>query len=501
MLAPVKASESSLLPSLETLLRDHRDDIVRRWIDRVRRDVDEHLPRPEMVDHLPEILDRIEDAVRTHGAPDPAGERAARRSAARHGAQRAQLGLDVRDLLAEYTVLRDVILDVIEESGLLPAIPEIRTLSAVLTACVAESLCEYTEERDRRFRAAAARFREIADHAPAVIFVKDAQGKYEFVNHAYAALVDKEPGAIVGRTDHDILPADVAAHFAPSDARVAAGESVELEECFPTALGARFYRMVKFPLRNEPRGMAVIGVDVTDAKATQRRVQEAAEFERQLIGIVSHDLRTPVAALQLAAQALAARSDLPDGAARTLARIVSAADRTSRMIRDLLDLTRARLGGGIPIDRREVDAAAMLRQVVDELTSARRDAVVRLHVEGATTGRWDPDRLAQVFENLVRNALDHGAPGGPVTVSLRGGRAELRAEVHNTGEPISPDLLPRIFESGVRGAAAAHGHGGLGIGLYVVERVIAAHGGRVTVASTREAGTTFTIVLPRVPAA
>lgn len=480
-------------------LREKRDELVRRWLRGVRERLGEHLPHKDLIDHLPSVLDELEAALRTPAGPGAGGAQpGVAATAAGHGAQRASLGIDVSDVVREYGVLRDIVLDLLEESGLLPTIGEVRVLTAAITSSVAESVREYASQRDALFRAAANRFREIADHAPAAIFVKDAQGRYEFVNRAYANLVGKEPSAILGRTDTEVLPAKIAAYFSPIQARVAAGETVELEGRFRTALGDRTYRMIQFPLQNDPGALAVIGVDVTEREATERRMQEAAAFERQLIGIVSHDLRTPIGTLQLSARSLLARDDLPDGAARTVARMVAVAERSGRMIRDLLDLTRARLGSGIPIKADQVvDVAEALEQVLEGLRDTYPTRDIRSDVEGPTTGRWDADRVAQIFENLLRNALDHGDSRAPVSVSLRGDDTSLRIQVHNSGEPIPPDILPRMFESGVRGAKTPGTGGGLGLGLYVVERVATAHGGAVTVSSTREQGTTFTVVLPR----
>ena len=172
-----------------------------------------------------------------------------------------------------------------------------------------------------------------------------------------------------------------------------------------------------------------------------------------------------------------------------------------RMVGDLLDLTRSRLGGGIPIQRDSMDAEMMVRDVVSELTTVHPQGRVDVDVRGDVRGRWDEERLAQVMANLIGNALEHGAADAPVSVSLKGLEDEVTIAVHNQGEPIPPGLIARIFDpmkrrqTGIGLAPGVSPH--LGLGLYIAERVVSAHGGTIDVASSASEGTTFTVHLPR----
>jgi sigma-B regulation protein RsbU (phosphoserine phosphatase) len=233
----------------------------------------------------------------------------------------------------------------------------------------------------------------------------------------------------------------------------------------------------------------------------QRLLEEAqarVEFEQQVVGIVSHDLRNPLAAILTSASLMLRRESIDPWVARSAARIVSSADRAHRMIRDLLDYTQARMGGGIPIRTEALDLHELTEQVVEEARAAYPERTLELVHSGSGVGRWDADRVAQVLSNLVTNALKYSPADTPVRVESRGERDGMCLRVRNAGEPISSELLPRLFEPLQRGG----GHVGfsdrsIGLGLYIVRELVEAHGGRVEVESTQEAGTTFTVRLPR----
>ncbi len=236
--------------------------------------------------------------------------------------------------------------------------------------------------------------------------------------------------------------------------------------------------------------MIVAGRDVTEE--TRR-----SEFERQLIGIVSHDLRNPLHVIQLGARALLAREDLDDRTVKAITRIRANADRATRMVEDLLDFTRARVGQGIPISPRPASLHEIARAAVEDVRAVYPDRAIQVQASGDASGEWDPDRLAQVVMNLTVNALKYGDPAGAVTVATRGERREVTLDVHNVGNPIPPEEQPFLFEPYRRGDSARHDPGSLGLGLYIACEIVRAHGGKLTVESSADAGTTFTVQLPR----
>jgi signal transduction histidine kinase len=165
-----------------------------------------------------------------------------------------------------------------------------------------------------------------------------------------------------------------------------------------------------------------------------------------------------------------------------------------RLVNDLLDLTRTRLGTGIPIAPQPVDLEVICQEVLAEFQTIQPDRRLEFPSEGDLRGSWDPDRLAQVLSNLLGNALQHGAHGGAVGVAARSDGDEVVVEVHNDGSPIPDAILSNIFEPMVR---HAHGNEGLGLGLHIAREVVLAHGGTVAVTSTAGDGTTFSVRLPR----
>jgi len=218
-------------------------------------------------------------------------------------------------------------------------------------------------------------------------------------------------------------------------------------------------------------------------------------FRDQFIGILSHDLRTPLGAITTAAALLAVPEDNPDRRTRVVTRIMSSAQRMERMVADLLELTRARLGGSMPLTRRSADLQHVCEEAIGEIRAGRPDAVVKLQAHGDLCGDWDPDRLAQVASNLIGNAIQHG-DGTPVGVTVMGDGDHVILSVHNGGAPIPPDVMPSIFEPLAR-VGGERGRHSIGLGLFIARAIVSAHRGELVASSSSEHGTTFTVRLPR----
>jgi PAS domain S-box-containing protein len=248
-----------------------------------------------------------------------------------------------------------------------------------------------------------------------------------------------------------------------------------------------------FPVDDDDRiGVAAAVRDVTD----ERR---AEAFRRHVLGIVGHDLRTPLTAIELSASRLRRRSGLPEADGIALDRIRGSVRRMEAIIRDLLDFARVSAGAAVPLATREADLEEICRAVVDEARAAYPGRVVELEGDGEARGVWDPDRLGQALGNLVSNALQHGRPDRPVKVRWCGDGAEAVLEVENEGDPIPPEVLERIFEPFRGGARTRQAGGGLGLGLFIARELVTALAGAL---AARSAGglTAFAIRLPwRVP--
>ncbi len=229
----------------------------------------------------------------------------------------------------------------------------------------------------------------------------------------------------------------------------------------------------------------------------ETRLSKAAEFRETFLGLVSHDLRMLLGVITGTVRVLLASERLDGRDEDRVSRISRAAGQMNRMIRDLLDLTRGRLGGGIPIVTKPVDLGIVCASVLDEIRGARPDREFQLATLGRLYGEWDEDRLGQAIMNLCSNADDYGDPATPVRVSVSGNDESVEVVVENEGDPVSPDDVERMFEPYTR-ASPRRGGAGLGLGLFIVREIARAHGGNVS-ARPQDGHIAFVLRLPRRP--
>ena len=183
---------------------------------------------------------------------------------------------------------------------------------------------------------------------------------------------------------------------------------------------------------------------------------------------------------------------------RELARkIINSASLAVRLVDQLLDLTRSRLGGGIPIDPKPFDMNDVCLQVIGETELTHPDRPLSVDLRGDLRGVWDRDRMYQLIANLVGNAVQHGEPRSSVELRVDGGKTEVVIEVANRGDPIPPASLPLIFDAfRLRANNRSRTHG-LGLGLFIAQQIARSHGGSIGVTSSESDGTTFRVRLPR----
>jgi two-component system, sensor histidine kinase and response regulator len=223
---------------------------------------------------------------------------------------------------------------------------------------------------------------------------------------------------------------------------------------------------------------------------------EALRLSEMFVAVLGHDLRNPLNAIVTAAHLLQ-RQSAEAPVKKTADLVLSSGKRMGRMIEDMLDLARARLAGGIPLKREPLDLGTLIERVVREhrmIFPARR---IECHQNGSLWGEWDADRLAQVASNLIGNALQYGDPSAAVEVRMDGtDDARVALSVANGGS-IPSELLPHLFDP-FRGRSrdAARGDG-LGLGLYIVQQLVLAHGGTINVESGSNNRTVFRVSVPR----
>jgi signal transduction histidine kinase len=247
-------------------------------------------------------------------------------------------------------------------------------------------------------------------------------------------------------------------------------------------------------------------IDQALAESVSRYNQDLDQAKDVFLAILGHDLRTPLGAIYTSAAFILDTQELQEPALTLMTRIARSATRTVEMVGDLLDFTRSRLGGGIPIERAETSIGKVVHDVVDEIAAANPARKFDVETRGEERGEWDCERISQALSNLVSNAVQHGAADGVVSVRVNGAGDEVLISVNNRGAPIPRERLNGIFNplksrSRVVGAAAGGPQGSLGLGLYIAEQIVRAHRGNVRVESSEAEGTTFTVCLPRRPPA
>lgn len=248
-----------------------------------------------------------------------------------------------------------------------------------------------------------------------------------------------------------------------------------------------FADLIALQLESEDRQVATESA-LVDARAT-------AELREQFIAVLGHDLRNPLAAVGAAAEVLV-RSKPGTDVVRIGERLRTTTRRMSRLIDDVLDFARGRLGSGMGLNFERVDdLGAALKDVVSELREANPHRAVSEHIAVDIAVHCDRGRLQQLLSNLLGNALTYGAVDRPVSVRVEVEQDVLVLAVSNHGEPIRAEDLSRVFEPYWRPRSSVPG-GGLGLGLYICSQIVLAHDGELQVASSAEHGTCFTARLP-----
>lgn len=250
----------------------------------------------------------------------------------------------------------------------------------------------------------------------------------------------------------------------------------------------------------ELAGRAAFAIDnarlFARVQSTNEELSRAVHFSEMFIGILGHDLRNPLSSI-ITGAGLVLRRKHGDEVSKPVERIMSSATRMGRMIDQILDFTRIRLGAGLPLEPRRTDLVEVFRAAIEELGAGTK-LDIQVEHRGDTFGRWDGDRLGQLASNLVSNAIRHGSGGTAVSID---GSADDRVivEVRNEGA-ISADILQSVFEPlATTGTSVTKraGSSGLGLGLYISQKIVTAHGGEISCSTEVPDCTRFRVELPR----
>ncbi|HYH98870.1 PAS domain-containing sensor histidine kinase [Hyalangium sp.] len=307
--------------------------------------------------------------------------------------------------------------------------------------------------------------------------------------------------SLLGCSPTELVGQPLARFLAP-EFRKSAQDSIK-EQDMPYELIAMRYGDQRVPLqalgrevtfRGKPACLVALW-DITGKKAAEEAVTRAEYLREQFLGVVGHDLRTPLNTLQLGISALQLDGKLEENQMRQLTIMGRAARRMERMIHDLLDFTRARLAGGIPVTPSSMVMGFVIERVMEEYRLAHPEHPIVPSTEGDLAGHWDEARLAQLLDNLLQNALRHSLKDIPIRLSVKGEASGVTLTVLNKGPLLPPEEREAIFEPFRRGKRPAGE--GLGLGLYIAKQIAEAHGGRISVESSAEHGTSFKVWLPR----
>jgi signal transduction histidine kinase len=246
------------------------------------------------------------------------------------------------------------------------------------------------------------------------------------------------------------------------------------------------------------------GIDQALAESVERYAANVVASRDMFLGVLGHDLRGPLAVIAMSNRVLAAASLSPDLRHQASARVDRAIGDMRRLIDDLLDYTRSRLGAGIPIESAACDLGQACSEAIDAIQASHPDQSFSLTLSGDLRAQADAPKMRQALGNLLNNAVQHGDGRKPICLNATSNEGTVCIQVSNSGPPIPPESCRAIFEPLVQLAVGAHhsdesSRTSMGLGLFIVREIINGHHGSITVESTAEAGTVFSVQLPRWP--
>ncbi|MFL5355652.1 ATP-binding protein [Archangium sp.] len=539
-------------------IRAQRTRILEEWERAVRLlPCPQQLPESRLLNHLPMLLERVASVVEgVH-----TGERGSLEELPElHALQRLEVGADLEQVTSEYALLRACVLRLYRrdlagggERDVEGVLREVERFNQTFDEAVAVAISRYTRARERTLVA----LDRLSEPVPGTEALDSVLERLlgvvlETIEPVDCVTLLLREGDVLrvrasvglenkGLTGFELRVGEgfagkIAEERRPMESRSAATDPLVRSELL-RELGRRALYGVPLSAGGELLGVAQMGsttafefsredkllframvdratallvqhqlavrerearLEAQTRDRTEEELRRAAEFRERFLGIVSHDLRNPLNAILLSANALMCAEDLPPRHLKAVRRVVTSAERMARMIGELLDFTRGRLGGGIPVLPRPMNLRQLVRHVLEELEAGHPGRELWLEARGDFQGEWDPDRLAQVVGNLGKNALDYSPEETPVRFTLREEGGSVVLEVNNAGPPIPADRLATIFEPFRRlMKGSPHPASGLGLGLYIVEQIVQGHGGTCSVRSSGEEGTTFIVRLPR----
>jgi PAS domain S-box-containing protein len=375
----------------------------------------------------------------------------------------------------------------------------VRVASNLATARAAHAAARELSELLSQAEASERQFRELVENLPELAWTARPDGFVDYYNRRWYEYTGTSLDEMQGwgwSTLHD--PEKSGAVKERWQHSIDTGEPFEMEFPLRGADGVfRWFLTRVRPLRDAAG--RIVRWFGSSTNIDERRRNE--DFRETFVGILGHDLRNPLSTILTTSRVLTMLDTTPAAIKKRLERVTTSGVRIQRMIDQLLDLTRARLANGIPVRLSEhpIDLGPLVARIIDEVSTAKPHVSIQLQVDGDCSARVDADRFEQVVSNLVGNAVTHGDATRPIVVALAAQSTAVSMTVHNYGEPVPAEFLPLLFNPFARAEKPTGPSAGLGLGLYVSERIVDAHRGRLSVRSSAETGTRFEAILPRSP--
>lgn len=326
----------------------------------------------------------------------------------------------------------------------------------------------------------------------------------------YAAANFRDPGDSNGFSDvcathTHVIPTEGFSQLADSEQRLR--EISVLQQRARALEGeVRQRKAIESALREvlERRAQVEAELRASLEREQEARLQAQANdaFKEVFMGILGHDLRNPLNTILTTARLMTLRGELLPESQKRIDRVIVSGVRMQRMIEQILDMARDRLASGIAISRTAPrDLVPLVGKIVEETRLAHPERRIELHAEGRCFASVDADRFEQVVSNLLGNAATHGEPARPIVVRVArvegaDSEAQVTFSVRNYGTPIDSSFLPLLFDPFRRQRKPEGRSAGLGLGLYISERIVRAHGGTIRVESSEKEGTLFETVIP-----
>lgn len=368
-----------------------------------------------------------------------------------------------------------------------------------------------TEERElllRKAQNARQQLGLVADSVNIHLIHLDRNERFLFANKAASEMWEMPLEEMIGKTIEEIAGVEIQKKLHHYTERVLLGENVQYEDQFTSRDGTvRTFLNTYSPGSRDAEGkildFVATGTDITDRKNDEelikKNVQELAEekdLRERFVAALSHDLRTPLTSARLSADMMMRSLENPERIEKLAKNIISSMERADTMIKDLLDADKIKAGEKLPLNIVEINLNSLVEKSVGDLSTIHGDRFI-LNVHEEINGFWDHSALRRIVDNLASNAIKYGNPESKVTIGLKRLDRIVEISVHNEGLSIPVEDQSNIFGHYQRTLGSAHSSEvGWGIGLALVRALTEAHGGRVSLKSVDNKGTTFFIVLP-----